>query len=106
MAGTMTWYKTGSGRLGICAALAASDTVVVQAESGTVNKIINIFYEGGITCAYVDIAGAVCSFYTSNDEAGSEEFSNLQIQDSTKMWLRITNNNASAQDIAVDAVIW
>lgn len=106
MAGKMTWYKTGSGRLGICAALAAADTVVVQAESGTVNKVINVFYEGGITMAYVDIAGTACSFYTSKDEAGSEEFSNLQIQDSTKMWLRITNNNASPQDVAVDAVIW
>ena len=106
MAGTMTWYKTGSGRLGICAALAAGDTVVIQAESGTVNKIINIMYEGGITLAYVNIAGTVCSFYTSKDEAGSEEFSNLQIQDSTKMWLRITNNNVAAKDVAVDAVIW
>lgn len=106
MAGTMTWYKTGQARLGMCAALAAGDTVVVQAEAGTVNKVINVFYEGGITMAYVDTAGTICTFYTSKDEAGSEEFSNLQIQDSTHMWLRITNDNASAQDIAVDAVIW
>jgi hypothetical protein len=106
MAGTVTWYKTGSGRLGIVAALASADTVVVQAETGTCNKVINICYEGGISLSYVDIVGTTCLFYTSKDELGSECFENLQIQDATKQWLVITNNNASAQDIAIDAVIW
>lgn len=101
----MIWYKTGNGRLGI-KSLAAGATALVQADTGEVWKVISICYTGGITVHYVDATGLDCEFYTSRDEKGSEEFSNLQIQDSSKMWLEIENDNESTNVIAIDAIVW
>jgi hypothetical protein len=101
----MTWYRTGNGRLGF-EAVDVDETALVQADTGEVWKIINIAYEGGITVHWKDAAGNDCAFYTSKDEFGSEEFSNLQIQDGSNAWIEIHNDNAAENVVVVDAVVW
>ena len=102
---SVTWYKTGNGRLGF-ETLGTGESSTVQADIGECWKVINIFHSGGITLHYLDTDGTDCEFYTSEEEKGSEEFGNLQIQDENNAWIVIDNDEATDNVIVIDAVVW
>lgn len=101
----MTWWKTGVGRMGL-EEIAIAGTATVQADTGEIWKVINIFHSGGITLRMVDADGNSAEYHTTADEAGSLEFLNIQLQDSDHSWLEIDNDNAAANTIMVDAIVW
>jgi hypothetical protein len=100
-----SWWETGNGRSGF-ESVATGETMTVQADTGGIWKVINIFHSGGITLHMVDADGNDCEFHSTADEKGSLEFLNIQIQDSDHFWLEIDNDNASDNVIAVDAIVW
>ena len=96
----------GKANMGFVEDLAAEAEVTVNAASGEIWKIINIFQEGSLEFTWVDVDGNKTTFRTTEDQADSLEYLNWQIQDLTGGWLSIKNKNAAAKSIMIDTIVW